>query len=71
MSHPDEQLEACGQTRTCFAHIDDEHALCKLSAYVDRAKAAAGPWYITGRPLEDVIRDMRNHIAMLEGQTNA
>ena len=43
----------------------------KLLAYIDRSKKAAGSWYITGRPVYDVITDMRNHIAMLEGQTNA
>lgn len=38
-----------------------------LMAYIAEAKAAAGPWYYTGRPLADVIRDMREHIERIEG----
>jgi len=45
-----------------------EGNLKALIAYVDEAKKAAGNFYITGRPLPDVVRDMAEAIQRADNE---
>ena len=52
-----------------FTHLSHEEVcemLSELLEYFDECQRVLGNWHITGRPVYDCIRDIREHYGELE-----